>query len=483
MEFTGNVGGTFLSEAQMQAELKKESGNLLYMFKKYHEATALYTEAIELCPHSEYFGKRCACYMKLYQYELALKDARKAVTLDRRFAKGCIQAAKCSLALGDVTEAETAICGLRTLSFTNSALLEKVEKLNVIITVHKYVQKAYIAKDYENTLIWVDGASQNFPCKRYNLLKAECWAFLRQYQEAENIANDILHLDERNVEAIHMRGVCLYYQGKTQEAFDHFGRALHLAPNHEGIMYNYEIAKALLQKMEGANKACYEGRFSDDFILCSEDLQIDAMNNTTNTKQFLSKAMGYIRMGLLNDAVAECTNALDINKNDTNALLLRAKCYMDLEDFEKAVRDYNTAFEMDISPKTRRLLEDAELALKKSTHKDYYGILGVDRNASPDEIKKAYRNKALIHHPDRHVNAPEAKRKEHEKKFKEIGAAFATLSSPEMREHYDRKCTEGKCTGQGMEDLWSFIHKGSERQAYCTDEEFRFVNQFFAPYQ
>jgi len=47
----------------------------------------------------------------------------------------------------------------------------------------------------------------------------------------------------------------------------------------------------------------------------------------------------------------------------------------------------------------KRLLQEAKLALKKSKRKDYYKILGVDKNASTDEIKKAYKKRALVHHP------------------------------------------------------------------------------------
>ena len=63
--------------------------------------------------------------------------------------------------------------------------------------------------------------------------------------------------------------------------------------------------------------------------------------------------------------------------------------------------------------------------------KDYYNILGVDRDASFDEIKKAYRKLALKYHPDRNPS-PEA-----EEKFKEIAEAYAVLSDPEKRQRYD----------------------------------------------
>lgn len=47
----------------------------------------------------------------------------------------------------------------------------------------------------------------------------------------------------------------------------------------------------------------------------------------------------------------------------------------------------------------KHLLKNAQLELKKSKRKDYYKVLGVDKNATEDEIKKAYRKRALLHHP------------------------------------------------------------------------------------
>ena len=51
----------------------------------------------------------------------------------------------------------------------------------------------------------------------------------------------------------------------------------------------------------------------------------------------------------------------------------------------------------------KQLLKAAQLELKKSKRKDYYKVLGIGKNATDDEIKKAYRKRALMHHPGTHT--------------------------------------------------------------------------------
>jgi len=66
-------------------------------------------------------------------------------------------------------------------------------------------------------------------------------------------------------------------------------------------------------------------------------------------------------------------------------------------------------------------------------YKDYYKILGVERNAGEDDIRKAYRKLAMKYHPDRNPNDKEA-----EERFKEINEAYQVLSDSKKRAHYDR---------------------------------------------
>jgi len=66
-------------------------------------------------------------------------------------------------------------------------------------------------------------------------------------------------------------------------------------------------------------------------------------------------------------------------------------------------------------------------------YKDYYQVLGVDRKATPEDIKKSFRKLAMKYHPDRNKDNKQA-----EEKFKEINEAYEVLSDPKKRERYDQ---------------------------------------------
>ena len=74
--------------------------------------------------------------------------------------------------------------------------------------------------------------------------------------------------------------------------------------------------------------------------------------------------------------------------------------------------------------------------------RDYYEVLGVDKNATDEDIKKAYRKMAKECHPDLHPNDKQA-----EERFKELNEANEVLSDPEKRARYDRFGHDGPNMG------------------------------------
>ena len=70
--------------------------------------------------------------------------------------------------------------------------------------------------------------------------------------------------------------------------------------------------------------------------------------------------------------------------------------------------------------------------------RDYYEVLGLQKGATEDEIKGAYRKAALKWHPDRWVSGTDAEKKTAEEKFKEASEAYSVLSDPDKKAKYDQ---------------------------------------------
>lgn len=110
-----------------------------------------------------------------------------------------------------------------------------------------------------------------------------------------------------------------------------------------------------------------------------------------------------------------------------------------------------------------------------NSKRDYYEILGVSRDSSPEDIKEAFRNLTLKFHPDRN-KAPDA-----EEKFKEIAEAYAVLSNPQKRSEYNVRGFAG-VAGYTPEDLFSGIDFGDifSDVGFGFDRESMF-ERFFHP--
>merc|ERR1711884_179346 len=185
-------------------------------------------------------------------------------------------------------------------------------------------------------------------------------------------------------------------------------------------------AKSLKSKKEEGNTAFKAGNLDEAYKLYSEALLIDPCNRSTNAKLHFNRATVAAKQKKTGECITDCDKALELDPNYTKAALRRAKCYMDTEQYEEAIRDYEKILKSDKgNMEYRQLLQEAKLELKKSKRKDYYKILGVEKTANEDETK-----------------------------FKEVGEAYAILSDEKKRRMYDSgQDLEDGCGGHGFHDV------------------------------
>lgn len=428
------------------AEEKKNEGNDHYKAQNYTHALRSYSDAIALCPETPaFYGNRSACYMMLNQYKDALNDARQSVQLDNTFEKGYVRIAKCCIALGDATGAEQAVLKVLALAPTSTAVALESVQCKKLRQFEETSAACYAQQDYRTAVYHVDGCLKIAPaCMRLKLLKAECLAFLGRVEEAGDLAVSCMHIEPSNADAIYVRGLCLYYSDNLDKGLVHFQRTLTLDPDHSKARNLRVKAKSLKEKKQTGNELYTAGKFREAQVVYTDALTVDPLNKDINSKLYYNRALVNVKCGNINDAIRDCTAALAINGGYLKALLMRARCHNDMKNWEECVKDYEQALTLEKTAATNNLLKAAKLELKKSKRKDYYKILGIERNATDHEVKKAYRKRALVHHPDRHSNASDEVKLLEECKFKEVGEAYAVLSDARKRSRYDN--------GQDLDD-------------------------------
>ncbi|CAM0142944.1 hypothetical protein VKS41_002470 [Umbelopsis sp. WA50703] len=425
-------------DPQLSAEDIKTQANQEYKAGHYADAIRLYTKAIAASPNtSTYYANRAAALTMLKKYKEAAEDCRIATTLDPSNFKANLRAAKCHMNLGNLEEAA------RQYQLVLSQDAENRQAQRELYNLHQlsnYIKQAEVftenkqwglasnALDRAIALADPDAVPFNWRVK-----KAECSLGQKNYSEANRLANELVRLESQNPDALFLRARVLYMQGDNAKAVAHCQESLRCDPDYAKARVLLKKARALESQKEAGNAAFKSSRLQEAHELYTSALEIDAENEGTNAKLYSNRAAVLQKLGKYEEALADCNKALELDSTFTKVYSRRAACYMELEQFEEAVRDYKQLNEAE--PGNREyhtLLQKAELELKKSLRKDYYKILGVSKDASDSEIKKAYRKLALQNHPDKNAGDEKA-----EARFKEIGEAYAILSDPQKRQRFD----------------------------------------------
>ena len=432
------------------AEEAKQRGNDLFKRANYSEAVQAYTESLSHEPESDVLLlNRSAAYMALGQYAKALADCERAVQGREPSGKALLRMAKCQLGVGRPDAALYTLSPLLSQALGTSA--EQTQARDVDAQAREMQRHLTTADAYSRERNWtlasiaLDQAQSIM--KLTDATSPRAWQEKRvmlllqrgHLGQAQSLAMDIYRADPSDTSAIMLGARIMLANNDVQKALQQSQLALRLDPDMQAAKQFLRKCKALLTLKDDAN-AAFKANRSDDALakyaellsVADQNMEADGDAKKFKAVIFSNRAILLSKLGRYDDAIRDCTQALQLDAAFTKPLKTRARAYQLNEQHEEAVRDFKRALDASIgTPEQdtlRRETRRAEVELKRSKKVDYYKVLGVSKTATEAEVKKAFRKESLKHHPDKGGD---------EEKFKLCNEAYGVLSDDQQRRRYD----------------------------------------------
>eukprot|EP01016_Furgasonia_blochmanni_P037726 TRINITY_DN4473_c0_g1_i13.p1 TRINITY_DN4473_c0_g1~~TRINITY_DN4473_c0_g1_i13.p1 ORF type:complete len:798 (+),score=210.17 TRINITY_DN4473_c0_g1_i13:126-2396(+) len=436
------------------AEDHKNLGNQEYKEGNYACAIECYTKAINLNPKEpSHYANRAAAFLSLRRFNKCIEDCNETLKLDPTFIKAMRRKARSLLLMGKVPDAkeqyekaieldpndESLRCELRECKTVEQSVQEIDEKM--------FEGKYPAALELINQIV-----GRCCVWKELQFKQIECLAKTGQQDRAVTISKELMAECVENPDFLFARGTAFLFQGNSDYAKKIFQEGIRRDPDHARCRNAFKSVKKFDELKEKGNTAFRENRLVEAIDFYSEALKIDPTNQALNSIIYSNRAAAFMKGGRTSEGVADINKAIELNPCYSKAYLRRAEIEMKLGEYDAATKDYEMAKRLD--PNIANInfyIKNAEKEARRAKRKDYYKILGVEKTAPLEEIKKAYKKMALKWHPDKNLDSEES-RQEAEKNFKEIGEAYAVLSDPQKKQMYD--------SGMDLEDGCSSTFEG-----------------------
>ncbi|KHJ43733.1 tetratricopeptide repeat protein [Trichuris suis] len=390
-----------LQEIERHLEMGKQ-----YLSKgQFSDAIMHYDAALELDPDNYMtLYRRATAYLANGRSKSAIPDLNKVVELKPDFVAARLQRGSILLKQGDLDAAE--------------------KDFQTVINRDQSSRDA--EENIRRAMPWSE---------RLRLKRAECYEHLGALQKAISDIRSATRLVPDNTKAMYKASQFSYMLGNLHDAIEGIRECLKIDPDQRECFTFYKKLKRLVK----VHDSVLDASAKEQWKLCldgtgqmlKQESEVTAVIMLAKKAQ--CKCLGMV--GQLDDAIRVCSEVLEKNPNELPTLLNRAEVYIQNNEFEQAIHDYQKALQIDEDNQAARAgLKKAQNLLKQSKKKDYYKILGVKRNADKATIIKAYRKLAQKWHPD---NFDKDEKKKAEERFIDIAAAKEVLTDPDKRAQYD----------------------------------------------
>jgi DnaJ family protein C protein 7 len=210
---------------------------------------------------------------------------------------------------------------------------------------------------------------------------------------------------------------------------------------------------------EEANGLFKAGKLDEALDKYMETINVDPYNRNFNALVYGNVSSLHLKRNNPDIALKSINKSLEMDKNYAKGYFKRAEIHSTLENWTDAERDFRTANGLDSTMNLQSKIATAQKKVKEyKKNRDFYKTLGVERNATAPEIKKAFRKISLKYHPDK-VNEEDDK-DAFARKWQEVVEASDVLQDPKKKLQYDQGVYDdgsgggGGGGGAGFEDLF-----------------------------
>jgi DnaJ family protein C protein 7 len=385
------------------------------------------------------YANRALCYKGLNKIKNALYDLNKAVELSPKNTKYLKRLALLHLSIGNFGNAENLIqkcMNLEPRDTTHSADFNRVkEHINNYESLIEFKGK----EDWKRCEELCDKLNKEITdFTALKVIYVETLLENVKIQEALYfIVNKLTPEEKSSEEFEYLTCLALYYDGKYDKARSVLSILLQKIKDNEKLNSLWKILKEIESQKEKANEIFKAGKYQEAIESYNKLLELDPKNKSFNSTIYANKALCYQKLNNMMEALRDINKSISLNEKYMKAYVRRGNIYMALKMYDEARYDYQKVKESEPDNKeVVKLLEEAKKEEKKAKKRDYYQILGVGKEASQDEIRRAYKKLALKWHPDRN-NTSEEQKKMAEKTFRDINDAYSVLSDTQKKQQFD----------------------------------------------
>ena len=366
-------------------------------------------------------------------------DLNKAVELSPKNTKYLKRLALLHLSFGNFGNAENLLQKCVNLEPRDATHVTELNKIKEYIRNYESLNDAKAREDWSRCLELCDKLLKEITdFTTLKIIYVETLLENVKIQEALNFIMTKLTPEERSSEEFeYLTALTLYYDGKYEKARSVLSLLLKKVNDNEKLNHVWKVLKEIESHKEKANEIFKAGKYQEAIDAYTKLLELDPKNKNFNSTIYANRALCHQKLNNTMEALKDINKSISLNERYWKAYVRRGNIFMALKMYEEARSDYQKV--KDSEPDNKeviKLLEEAKKEEKKAKKRDYYHILGIGKDASQDEIRKAYKKLALKWHPDRN-NTSEEQKKMAEKTFRDINDSYSVLSDTQKRQQYD----------------------------------------------